>query len=102
MKNVVQAPPPARAALHHQLASARHHTLSPSHRISAKRLTSVAACLLLMLVCAVPAHGQTPISVFDWLRPVFMSDWLTRYWADDAQEDGTRLATLPDPPHKRR
>lgn len=27
---------------------------------------------------------------------MFLSDWLTRYWADDAQEDGTRLASLPD------
>jgi hypothetical protein len=70
--------------------------MSPARLIFAKRLASVAACLLLMLACARPAHGQTPISLFDWLQPVFMSDWLTRYWADDAQEDGTRLASLPD------
>ena len=60
------------------------------------RLAPATACLMLFLACAGEARGQVPLSVFDWLRPVYMSDWLTRYWADDAQEDGTRLASLPD------
>lgn len=70
--------------------------MSHTCRRIAIRLTSVAACLMLVLVYAEQAHAQVPFSVLDWLRPVYMSDWLTQYWADDAQEDGTRLASLPD------
>ena len=62
---------------------------------SVQRLT-LAAAFGLLLVCGQEARGQVPLTTFDWLRPIFLSDWLTRYWTDDEAEDGTRLASLPD------
>lgn len=55
-----------------------------------------AACIWLGLGCGSSAYGQSSLFGFDWFRAVYMTDWLTRYWADEEQEDGTRLARLPD------
>jgi hypothetical protein len=65
------------------------------HRI-AHRLTLAAVCLALVLGFSQEARGQTSLFGLDWFRTAYLNDWLTRYWSDDAEEDGTRLASLPD------
>ena len=65
-------------------------------RSIAQRLALATACLLSVLCCGQPARAQTPFFGLNWLQPALVSDWLARFWADDEEQEGTRLATLPD------
>src|SRR5262245_36424779 len=77
-----------------------HNSSYPSMPISfraiGQRLTLAAGCLLAVLCGGRQACAQVPFFGLNWLQPALVSDWLARFWADDEEQEGTRLATLPD------